>query len=113
VALGGTNDLSVESPENIAGNMKLIAQKAKAQGFAHVFLCTIPIFPNVQRFPVILSKLRQTNELLNLSGFPIVPLQDACSVDDASLWDDGLHNTPMGYKQMGKVVEKELLNIKQ
>jgi hypothetical protein len=53
VALGGTNDLSVKSPKDIAANMKIVCEKAKAHKFKHVFISTIPMFPNLDKFAVL------------------------------------------------------------
>jgi lysophospholipase L1-like esterase len=109
-ALGGTNDLSVAKPDTIAANMKLVGEKAQAK-FKHVLLGTLPVFPNLLRFSELHKKLKDVNQLLKSLPFSIIPFENACDVQDESLWDDGLHNSPKGYQVMGKLAEQELRKL--
>jgi len=110
VALGGTNDMgSATTPEQVARNMGQVAAKAKARGFQRVCLATIPTFPNAQGYMRILDKLAATNALLSkVEGVEVVPLADAILPDMATIWDDGLHNTPKGYELYAAAVKRHL-----
>ncbi len=113
VALGGTNDMGGRAtPDQVAKNMRLIAAKARAFGFKHVCLMTIPLFPNAERVERIVSKIAATNKLLQQLGekgdVQIIPLAQSVLPSVAGIWDDGLHNNPKGYELYAEVVKTAL-----